>query len=363
LKIVSEGVIGIDGRGIINSCNSAAQRIFGYEAGEMIGRNVTMLMPDSDASTHGDHIRRYLETGEARIIGVGREVVGLRKNGDLFPMELAIGEMKTSRSTKFIGTVRDLSETREIETQLRHAEKLKAIGQMTEGIAHDFNNLLTVILGNLRRLENRDDVSAAASATVVAALRATLQAGELSKHLLVFSRQTPLEPKIVDPAAVVNDVIEMLAPILGQEIAVEARIPSDVAAIRVDPAQLENALVNLAINSRDAMSGGGKLIFSVRNATPAERARSANVLNSIFEVVVLEIEDNGQGMTPDIIERAAVPFFTTKEVGEGSGLGLSMVNRFLEESGGDMQIDSQPGVGTIIKLLLPAANKSAPPSS
>ena len=122
--------------------------------------------------------------------------------------------MKTSRSAKFIGTIRDLSETREIETQLRHAEKLKAIGQLTEGIAHDFNNLLTVILGNLRKLESRDDISSAASVPVTAALRATLQAGELAKNLFVFSRQTPLEPKIVDPAAVVSDVIEMLAPIV-----------------------------------------------------------------------------------------------------------------------------------------------------
>lgn len=363
LKIVSEGVIGIDRRGIINSCNSAARRIFGYEAGEMIGRNIGMLMPEPDSAAHANHIRRYLDTGEARIIGVSREVVGLRKSGELFPMVLVIGETKTSRSAKFIGTIRDLSETREIETQLRHAEKLKAIGQLTEGIAHDFNNLLTVILGNLRKLESRDDISSAASVPVAATLRATLQAGELAKNLLVFSRQTPLEPKIVDPAAVVSDVIEMLAPILGQQITVEARIARDVSTIRVDPAQLENALVNLAINSRDAMSGSGKLFFSVRRATPEERDRSAGVLTGTCDVVVLEIEDNGQGMTPDVIERAVVPFFTTKKVGEGSGLGLSMVYRFLEESGGDIQIDSQPDVGTVIKLLLPVANKSTSSSS
>jgi len=364
LRIVSEAVIGMDGRGIINSCNSAAQSIFGYEAGEMIGRNVSMLMAESDTDAHDDDIRRYLETGDTQIIGVGREVVGLRKSGDMFPMALAIGEMQTSRSVKFIGTIRDLSETREIETQLRHAEKLKAIGQLTEGIAHDFNNLLTIILGNLRKLESRDDVSAAAAvpAPVAAALRATIQAGELSKNLLVFSRQTPLEPKIVDPAAVVSDVIEMLTPILGRQIAIEVRVPPDVDAIRVDPGQLENALVNLAINSRDAMSGSGKLIFSVRRATPEDRERSASVLTSMSDVVVLEIEDSGQGMTPEVVERAVVPFFTTKKVGEGSGLGLSMVHRFLEESGGDMQIDSQLGVGTVIKLLLPAANKSASPS-
>lgn len=219
------------------------------------------------------------------------------------------------------------------------------------------------MLGNLRKLEGRDDISSAASVPVAAALRATLQAGELAKNLLVFSSQTPLEPKIVDPAAVVGDVIEMLAPILGQQIAVEARIARDVSTIRVDPAQLEYALVNLAINSRDAMSGSGKLFFSVRTATPEERDRSAGVLTGTFDVVVLEIEDNGQGMTPDVIERAIVPFFTTQKVGEGSGLGLSMVYRFLEESGGDMQIDSQPDVGTVIKLLLPAANTSTSSSS
>lgn len=363
LKIVSEGVIGMDGRGIINSCNAAAQRIFGYEAGEMIGRDIAMLMPESDGSAHGDYIRRYLGTGDAQIIGVGREVVGIRKSGDMFPMALTIGEMQTSRSVKFIGTIRDLSETREIEIQLRHAEKLKAVGQLTEGIAHDFNNLLTVILGNLRKMESRDDISSAALAPVAVALRATKQASELSKHLLVFSRQTPLEPNIVDPAAVVGDVIEMLAPILGEQVVVEARIAPAINTIKVDPAQLQNALVNLAINSRDAMSGSGKLYFSVRRATPEERDRSAGILSSMFEIVVLEIEDNGQGMTPEVIERAAVPFFTTKKVGEGSGLGLSMVHRFVEESGGDMQIDSQQDVGTVIKLLLPSANKSASPSS
>jgi PAS domain S-box-containing protein len=359
LKIVSDGVIGIDGRGVVHSCNTAAQKIFGYDPEEIIGRNVSMLMPEPDAAAHDGYIRRYLDTGESRIIGAGREVVGLRKSGEMFPMALAIAETQASRSVKFIGTVTDLSRTREIETQLRHAEKLKAIGQLTEGIAHDFNNLLSVILVNLRKLESRDDVSIAASSQVSAALNATVKAGELSKHLLVFSHQTPLQPKVVDPAAVVADVIEMLTPILGQQIAVQVRFARELGAIKVDPAQLQNALVNLAINSRDAMSGSGTLSISVRKATPEERERSASVLSNLFDIVVLEIEDDGQGMTPEVIERAIVPFFTTKEVGEGSGLGLSMVHRFLEESGGDMQIDSQPGVGTAIRLLLPAANHNS----
>lgn len=363
LKIVSDGVIGIDNRGIIYSCNSAAQKIFGYEPEEIIGRNIGMLMPEPDSAAHDGYIRRYLDTGKAAIIGTGREVFGLRKNGEIFPMALAIAETQASRSVKFIGTITDLSKTREIETQLRHAEKLKAIGQLTEGIAHDFNNLLTVILGNLRKLESHGDVSAAESGPTAAALRATAQAGKLSQHLLVFSRQSPLEPKIVDPAAVVGDVIEMLTPILGQRIAVQVRIAKGVGAIRVDPAQLQNALVNLAINARDAMSGSGRLSISVRKATAEEREQSAIALRNSFDAVVLEVQDDGQGMAPEVIERAVVPFFTTKEVGEGSGLGLSMVHRFLEESGGDLQIDSQLGVGTAIRLLLPAANNSSHRSS
>lgn len=362
LEMVSEGVIRIDRRGIIDSYNSAAQRIFGYEPAEIIGRNISMLMPESEAAAHVECIRRYLDTGTARIIGIGREVVGLRKSGETFPLALAIGEMRTFRGVRFIGTIRDLSKTREIETQLRHAEKMKAIGQLTEGIAHDFNNLMTVILGNLRNLESRDDVSAAAMTPVTAALRATRQAGELTQNLLDFSRQTPWEPKLVDLDAAVGDVIEMLTPILGQQISLQARIARDAGAIRVDPAQLQNALVNLAINSRDAMSGSGNLFFTVRRATLEERERSASVLTNIDDVVVLEIEDDGQGMTPDVIARAAEPFFTTKKVGEGSGLGLSMVYGFVEQSGGDMQIDSQPGVGTKIRLLFPAANLSALPS-
>lgn len=360
LETVSEGVIGIDEHGTIDSYNSAAEQIFGYEPAEMIGRNVSMLMPEPDSSAHDGYIARYLDTGDARIIGIGREVVGCRKSGETFPMALAIGEMQTSRSVRFIGTIRDISKTREIEAQLRHSEKMKAIGQLTEGIAHEFNNLLTVILGNLRNLEGRDDIPAAASKPVAAALRATRQAGDLTQRLLDFSHRTPWQPKRIDPGEAVGDVIEMLTPVLGQKISLQARIARDTGDIRVDPAQLQNALVNLAINSRDAMSGCGDLYFTVRRATLEERERSASVLTNIYEVVVIEIEDDGPGMTPDVIDRAVEPFFTTKEIGEGSGLGLSMVYSFVEQSGGDMQIESQPGVRTVVTLLLPAAQLNTP---
>ncbi len=355
LETVSEGVIGIDEQGIIDSYNSAAKRIFGYQADEVIGRNVSMLMPETDAVAHDDYIRRYLETGEARIIGIGREVVGRRKSGETFPMALAIEKMETSRNVRFVGTIRDLSRTREIETQLRHSEKMRAIGQLTGGIAHDFNNLLTVILGNLRALENTDGLPAATSTSIAAALRATKQAGDLTRRLLDFSRRTPWEPKLVNPGAAVDDVIEMITPILGRRIALHANIARDIGEIRVDPAQLQNALINLAINSRDAMSGAGSLTFTVRRASRDELERSASVLSNIYDVVVLEVEDDGQGMTPDVVERAVEPFFTTKGIDEGSGLGLSMVYRFVEQSGGDIQIESKPSVGTAVRLLLPAA--------
>lgn len=360
LLMAAEGIISLDARGIIHSCNAAARRIFGYAASDIIGRNLAMLISAENLADDAASVRHWLEEATARKPGDNREVVGVRSDGETFPMTLAIAQIQSSKNVKFIVVVNDLSKTRDIEEQLRHADKLTAVGELTEGIAHDFNNLLSVILANLRQLERQDDMPGEASSQVAAALRATLQAGELSRHLLVFSRQSPLQPVIVDPAAVVSDVIDMLTPILGRQIKVRVRAGCRLGNVRVDPAQLQNALVNLAINARDAMSGAGTLTISVREASVEERQRSAADFADTQNVVVLEIEDDGHGMTPDVLERAATPFFTTKDVGEGSGLGLSMVHRFLEESGGDLQIDSEAGVGTTVRLLLPAVNVPRP---
>jgi PAS domain S-box-containing protein len=243
------------------------------------------------------------------------------------------------------------------EEQLAHAQRLDALGQLTGGIAHDFNNLLTIVSGNLQLLEWDLDADSSARETIASASRAVERGSTLTRKLLSFSRRQRLNPQQVRTELLLADLSEMLARTLGERIRVIADCPLGLPAVFADPGELEAALVNLALNARDAMPRGGKISINAR--LHEQTMDGGDLLPGPY--VVFTVVDSGEGMPPDVLSRAVEPFFTTKEGGKGSGLGLSMVYGFVKQSSGKLSIHSEPGSGTRVELYLPSVEYRATP--
>jgi signal transduction histidine kinase len=262
---------------------------------------------------------------------------------------IRLSEYQT-RSGGTVSIRADITELKQAQEQLRQAQKLQAIGQLTGGVAHDFNNLLAVIFGHAELLEDRlgsDDHS------IQAVIRAARRGAELTQRLLAYSRRQPLQPKPIALGELAHGMSNLLRRTLGETIEVQIISVPGLWRAKADPGQLENALLNLAINARDAMLDSGNLTIEITNATFDEDDVGNRTDVAVGDYVMLSVSDTGSGMAKEVLEQAFEPFFTTKDVGEGSGLGLSMVYGFAKQSGGDVEIQSDPGNGTTVKLYLP----------
>ena len=349
-----DGLITIDERGTVSSFSRPAERMFGFTAAEVLGNNVKMLMPEPDRSGHDGYLAAYLATGERHVIGAGRQVHGRRRDGTIFPMDLAVGELPNIGGPReFVGSVRDITDRVDTEAQLRQAQKMEAIGQLTGGMAHDFNNLLGVITGNLElaaaKLPSGDRVRARIESAIAAAWRGA----ELTRRLLAFARRQPLQPQRVAPNDIIAKTAKLLHRTLGEAVEIALELSADLWPTLVDPVQLEASLVNLATNARDAMPSGGRLVIATgnRHLDPVYAASHVGVAPGDY--VMISVTDTGTGMAPEVLARVFEPFFTTKEVGRGTGLGLSMVFGFMKQSGGHVAAYSEPGAGTTFRLYLP----------
>lgn len=247
-----------------------------------------------------------------------------------------------------------IAEREEMEQALRQAQKMEAVGQLTGGIAHDFNNMLAVTMGSLelmkRRLPAEDE---RLHRYVDAALEGCKRSANLTQRLLAFSRRQNLSPRTVDPNALVAGMTELLRHSIGADVQLHTELADNLSNTHVDPNQLENTLLNLAVNARDAMPEGGNLTIATRNMHVSQFENSGVESGAYIEI---SVSDTGSGMPPEVVEKAFDPFFTTKEVGKGTGLGLSQVYGFVKQSGGHIDIDSQPGSGTTVRILLPQDN-------
>ncbi|MDP3255098.1 PAS domain-containing sensor histidine kinase [Bosea sp. (in: a-proteobacteria)] len=357
LDTVPEAMIVIDESGTITSFSAAAEKLFGFATSEVLGRNVRMLMPQPDRDAHDGYMERYLETGQRRIIGYGRVVTGQKKDGTEFPMELAIGEARAAGRRIFTGFIRDLTSRHRIEEELRQAHKMEAVGQLTGGIAHDFNNLLTVVSGNLEMIERRltDD---RARALLREAQSAAEDGAKLTAQLLAFGRKQPLNAKRADIGPLVSRFSDLLRRALGETIELRMIVSGSPGPALVDASQLQNALLNLALNARDAMPRGGRLTVEISPAKLDADYASMYPEVRTGSYVLISVTDTGAGMPPEVRKRAFEPFFTTKGVGAGTGLGLSMVYGFTKQSGGHVQLYSEVGEGTSVRLFLPVAEAS-----
>jgi len=335
-----------DGRIVCEEANPAWVRHSGYPLESVVGRSLEEVLPPQQADFAKMQYLRAIET---------REPVEYE-----YTCQFPIGEVtrrsflvplpgESGRIDHVLLTSVDLTAMRRVEAQLRQAQKMEAVGQLTGGIAHDFNNLLTAVIGNLELLQTR--VSDERSLGLVnAALRSAFRGGQLTQQLLAYARRQNLSPRPVDVNAVVAGMGELLQRSLGGLVQVETDLAVDLWQATSDPTQLELVILNLAINARDAMPEGGRLRIVTRNAEHPDLAELER-----GDYVRLAVKDNGVGMTREVLERALEPFFTTKEIGKGSGLGLAQVYGVATQFGGTVRLLSTPGIGTTVEVYLPRA--------
>jgi PAS domain S-box-containing protein len=359
LDTAVSAIITIDAEGRMRTANSATTRMFGYPLDELIGQNVSKLMPEPDAHRHDGYIKAYLTTGQRKIIGIGREVVARRKDGSTFPIHLAVSEFEVAGATLFSGIVTDLSQRaaaeaalRESERQLAQAQKLDAVGQLTEGIAHDFNNILTVITGNLELIDMLLDDERCRD-LLRRAEEAARMGARLTGRLSSFSRRRASQAVEIDLNEMVMGMTELIRRSLGESISVTSELMPRLWSVNADPSEVENVILNLAINARDAMPNGGRIGIKTSNVTLSASDLAGSPHVAPGEHVMISVADNGSGMPPEVLARAFEPFFTTKEPGRGTGLGLATIYGFVRRSHGHVAIDSVVSRGTIVRIYLP----------
>lgn len=358
LDTVPDAMIVIDQGGNVMSFSKAAETLFGFTSEEICGQNVKKLMPEPYRAAHDGYLDHYMQTGEKRIIGYGRVVTGQRADGTQFPIELHVGEATADGERIFTGFVRDLTSRFKIEEDLRQAQKMEAVGQLTGGLAHDFNNLLTVISGNLEMIEDKLPAGPLRD-MLQEAQDAAADGAKLTGQLLAFGRRQPLNPKQADLGQLVTGFSDLLRRTLGENIRLSTVLSGSDFNVLVDSSQLQNAILNIALNARDAMPRGGTLTTEVsRVQLDADYAKMYPEVRS-GNFVLVSMSDTGDGMSEEVKKRAIEPFFTTKEVGSGTGLGLSMVYGFVKQSGGHLQIYSEVGRGSTIRVYLPALSSAS----
>ena len=365
LESAVTAIITIDEHGLIENINPATERLFGYCASELVGQNVKVLMPEPYRAEHDGYIANYVGTGDRKIIGIGREVSGRRKDGTTFPLHLSVSEFEADRRRYFTGMIHDISDRRHVEEALRESErrlaqsqKMEAVGQLTGGIAHDFNNLLLVITGNLELLEPHLKTNEQRT-LLKEAQDAAILGSKLTDQLLTFARRRHMDTQVVQLNDLVVNIADMLRRTLGEHITLSTSLAREAWPTRADPDQFQSAIVNMAVNSRDAMPQGGKLVIETRNIVlDADHSDYQSELQP-GTYVRLSISDTGAGMEAAVRDRVFEPFFTTKEKGRGTGLGLAMVYGFVKQSGGHVTIYSEPGHGTTMNLYFPRSDAAA----
>ena len=331
-----DGIIVIDERGRIEAFNTAAERLFGYTEAEVLGRNVSMLMPSPDHEQHDGYLARYKQTHEKKIIGVGREVKGRRKDGTTFPLHLSVGEMTIGRERRFTGILHDLSARVAIEEQLREQTALARLGEMAAVLAHEIKNPLAAIRGAIEVIGRRLAPDSKEASVVKEVVGRIDSLNDLMKDLLLFARPPQVKPAPIEIRSLITSTADLLAgdPALS---AVRVAVDGSPARIVADPGLLRIVFLNLMVNSAHAMKGEGAIKVSVDQS--GNRCRIA-------------IADSGPGIPPDVREKIFTPFFTTKS--RGTGLGLPTAKRLVEAHRGTITVQCPPLGGTTVTVELPA---------
>ncbi|MDP1795000.1 MAG: PAS domain S-box protein [Acidimicrobiales bacterium] len=380
LEAAPDAMVCVREDGRIAFANARAEQLFGYTQRQLIGAEIELLMPEALRATHPTHRGGYFSDPSPRPMGAGRQLAARRADGTEFPADISLSALETEEGLLVSAAIRDVSdrlreqaererlmeqaERERLEAQLHRSQRMESLGQLAGGVAHDFNNLLAVILNYASFIE--EDLQAAAAGAggerwkqttgdVSQIKLAAERAGRLTHQLLAFARREVVQPRVLSLNAAINDMEQILRRTIGEQIELSIELADDLPNIIADPGHLEQIILNLAINARDAMPGGGTLTID----TSALELGATEPQADPGRYVCLRVGDTGVGMPDEVKERAFEPFFTTKPKGEGSGLGLATVYGIVSQTGGFTRIVSEVGEGTTIIVLLPISEDEA----
>ncbi len=366
LEFAPDAILGVAPSGKIVLINQQAETLFGYGRDELIGRPIEILVPERFREIHPELRDGYFEEPRTRGMGAGVELYAVRKDGTELPVEISLSSIETEEGVLATAAVRDITDRAEserekaLQAQLDQARRLESVGQLAGGIAHDFNNILGVIMNYAEFVGDELEGDSQARDDVEEIRRAAERAAALTRQLLIFSRREIVQLELLDLRQVVAELENLLHRALGERVEMETRFDEGLATVEADPGQIEQVLVNLAVNARDAMPDGGRLLIEVENAELDEEYAYMHPDTEPGAYVRLKVSDTGTGMDKETVQRAFEPFFTTKGKGEGTGLGLATVYGIVTGAGGRIDIYSEPGMGTTVKVHLPSS--SAGPS-
>ena len=354
-----DAIVSVDGESRIVFWNRRAQAVFGYAEQDALGQPLSAMITESDAE-----VRRYL-TAEGDQWGRTIEIAGRRRDGSAIPLEVSLSTWKSGSDVFYTAVIRDITDRRQAEAALRHrdeqlrqAQKMEAVGRLAGGIAHDFNNLLTAIIGYTEFLVT--DVPASSRGDVEGIQKAGKSAAVLTRQLLAFSRKQVLQHEILDLNSVVENTDKLLRRLIGEHVELALDLESGLPPVMADPGQIEQILLNLAVNARDAMPDGGRLTIATTSEVIGAAALRGGLPVPPGPCVVLTVGDTGSGMSDEVRSHIFEPFFTTKEFGKGTGLGLATVYGIVQQSDGYIEVDTAPGKGTRFRIGLPATAQARP---
>ncbi len=367
LESAAQAIIATDRTGKIVLANDRTEAMFGFTRQELLGSAIEMLLPASKREAHVPRRDEYFHHPRTRPMGTGMELAGQRKDGSEFPVEVSLSSVEVEGALYGIAFVSDISQRKTLEEQLMHAQKMEAVGRLAGGVAHDFNNMLTVITGYNRMILDELSTVDPLRGYAEEILKAADRAGALTNQLLAFSRRQIMKPRIISVNSVIEQTEKMLRRLIGEDIQLSISLSAETGNIKSDPNHIAQAIVNLAVNARDAMPTGGRLTIETGNCHIDETYVRTHMGVKPGEFVMIAVSDTGMGMDSATRQRIFEPFFTTKERGKGTGLGLATVYGMVKQSGGDIWVYSEPGTGTTFKLYFPrvreAVSDVAAPSS
>jgi PAS domain S-box-containing protein len=378
LEAAPDAVVCVDADGRIVLVNAQTERLFGYGRDELVGQPVEVLVPDAIKAVHPAHRARYVADPQPRQMGAGLELAGRRRDGSTFPAEVSLSAIETGEGILVMAALRDVTERLELQAererlqtqterdrlvrQLHQSQRLESLGQLAGGVAHDFNNLLAVI-SNYAAFAVEEVAKApqeewqSVREDIQEIQRAAERAARLTRQLLAFARRDVIQPRALSLNDVIEDVEQLLIRTLGEHVKLSTDLSAGLGRVLADPGQIEQVLINLAVNARDAMPAGGKLIVATASTSINADHAASRVGLAPGRYVSLKVSDTGTGMAPEVTERAFEPFFTTKDKGEGKGLGLATVYGIVTQVGGYVQVYSEPGLGTTFTILLPETSQ------